>query len=79
MDFRLETLPGNTISTSCLARTPDRHREAEDRSPSLESSNSIDTQSSSIIRPRHWSHSRGYATGHAGKGMETSRGLTLES
>ncbi|GFY18378.1 uncharacterized protein TNCV_2396071 [Trichonephila clavipes] len=46
-----------TISTLCLARTPDRHRKAEDRTPNLTPSNSLDLQSSWIIRPRHRSRS----------------------
>ncbi|GFY74454.1 uncharacterized protein TNIN_417701 [Trichonephila inaurata madagascariensis] len=46
-----------TISTPCLARTPDRHRAAEDRTPNLTPSNSLDLQSSWITRPRHWSQS----------------------
>ncbi|GFR19370.1 uncharacterized protein TNCT_573381 [Trichonephila clavata] len=46
-----------TISTPCLARTPDRHRAAEDRTPNLTPSNSLDLQSSWITRPRHRSRS----------------------
>ncbi|GFY38953.1 uncharacterized protein TNIN_225081 [Trichonephila inaurata madagascariensis] len=46
-----------TISTPCLAWTPDRHRAAEDRTPNLTPSNSLDLQSSWITRPRHRSRS----------------------
>ncbi|GIX88025.1 hypothetical protein CEXT_530251 [Caerostris extrusa] len=34
-------LPDPTISTPCLARTPDQHREAEDRTPNLTPSGSL--------------------------------------
>ncbi|GIY61010.1 hypothetical protein CEXT_454821 [Caerostris extrusa] len=33
--------PSPTISTPCLARTPDQHREAEDRTPNLTPSDSL--------------------------------------
>ncbi|GBM75236.1 hypothetical protein AVEN_200472-1 [Araneus ventricosus] len=33
--------PSPTISTPCLARTPDRHRETEDRTPNLTPSDSL--------------------------------------
>ncbi|GFS90592.1 uncharacterized protein TNCV_4097871 [Trichonephila clavipes] len=46
-----------TISAPCLARTLDRHREAEDRTPNLTPSDSLDLQSSRITRPRHGSRS----------------------
>ncbi|GFQ84506.1 uncharacterized protein TNCT_449771 [Trichonephila clavata] len=46
-----------TISTPCLARTPDQHRATEDRTPNLTPSNSLDLQSSWITRPRHRSRS----------------------
>ncbi|GFT25565.1 uncharacterized protein NPIL_665871 [Nephila pilipes] len=49
--------PRNTISTRCLARTPDRHRATEDRTPNLTPFNSLDFQSSWITRPRHRSQS----------------------
>ncbi|GFX88012.1 uncharacterized protein TNCV_5043481 [Trichonephila clavipes] len=51
-----------TISTTCLARTPDRHGEAEDRAPNLTPSNSLVLLCSWITRPRHWSRSFFYAS-----------------
>ncbi|GIY40427.1 hypothetical protein CEXT_268491 [Caerostris extrusa] len=46
-------LPSPTISTPCLARTPDQHREAEDRTPNLTPSDSPSPPSSWITRPSH--------------------------
>ncbi|GIY07789.1 uncharacterized protein CEXT_559781 [Caerostris extrusa] len=40
--------PGPTISTPCLARTPDQHREAEDRTPNLTPSNSLALQAAGL-------------------------------
>ncbi|KFM82947.1 hypothetical protein X975_21752, partial [Stegodyphus mimosarum] len=45
--------PSSTISTPCLVRTPDRHRETEDRTPNLTPSVSPDLQSSWITAPSH--------------------------
>uniref|UniRef100_A0A2L2Y566 Uncharacterized protein n=1 Tax=Parasteatoda tepidariorum TaxID=114398 RepID=A0A2L2Y566_PARTP len=39
---------GSTISTSCLMRTPDQHRRAEDRTPNLKTSNSLDLQAAGL-------------------------------
>ncbi|GFT80265.1 uncharacterized protein NPIL_114411 [Nephila pilipes] len=50
--------PGNTISTPCLARTPDRHREKENRTPILMSSDSLDLQRYWITSLQHQSRSK---------------------